>query len=465
MSDSTLSKTDGVPGKRVAVGRDWTRGNVAQNILLLSWPAIVLSVLYYVNLVLEMIWVGKLGAESIAGVGVGGFILTLVVTTKSSLSIGERAMVARFVGGGDVAAANRIAGQAFLISAVYGLIVTVIGILLTQPIFNLFGLDPSAVSEGVVYLRIILAGWITEAFWITSFSVMQASGDTIAPMKVAIFIRCVNAIVCPLLVLGWWIFPRLGVAGAAITYILVTGLGMCVSLWILWTGRTRLRLTWHDLRPDPALIWRILKIGLPASATGMGKAFGDLILTWLLIPFGTLALAAHNIISRIEGFINAPGAGLGTGASVLVGQNLGAGQPRQATRSGWIALGMVLGIMFVFAIALLVWSEKIIGLFTVDPDLIKLGSLFLRVAVAGYLGMTTVYLMQNCISGSGDTLPPMAITLAMLWAVQLPLAFLLSRHTDLGVYGIRWAIVISFVVGAIAYVAYFRLGRWKRKRV
>jgi len=85
--------------------------------------------------------------------------------------------------------------------------------------------------------------------------------------------------------------------------------------------------------------------------------------------------------------------------------------------------------------------------------------------VAGYIGMGIVFLMQNCISGSGDTLPPMIITLAMLWVVQVPLALLLSRYTDLGAYGVRWAIAAGFISGAIAYIAYFWNGRWKHKKL
>jgi putative MATE family efflux protein len=426
---------------------------------------IILGALWAANLILELIWVGKLGAASIAGVGVAGFVVSLVVTMKSSLSIGERAMVARFIGAGDVATANRIVGQAFVISAVYGAIIMAIGILFTRPIFNLFNLEANAVVEGVVYLRIVLIGWVTESFWITSFSVMQASGDSVTPLKIAIIIRSVNAAICPFLVLGWWVFPRLGVSGAAITYIIATGLGMSICMWILFTGRTRLRLTLRDFRPDLKTIWRILKIGIPVSVMGLGKAFGDLILTWLMIPFGTLALAAHNSIFRIESFINTPGMGFGTGGSVLVGQNLGAGQQRQAARSGWLAMGLAGGFMVICSVALLLWSDNIISIFNVEPDLVQLGGVFLRIAVAGYLGMSIVYVLQNCISGSGDTLPPMLITLATLWVVQLPMAFLLSRFTDMGVYGVRWAIVVGYIVGAIAYITYFWQGGWKRKKV
>ncbi|HSW57609.1 MAG TPA: MATE family efflux transporter [Dehalococcoidales bacterium] len=445
--------------------RDWTKGNILKNLWLLSWPVIVLGVLYSVNLILEMIWVGRLGSAAIAGVGISGFIVFLVIAIKNGLGAGERALVARYVGGGDMVSARQVAGQAFVIATVYGLLVTAIGLLFAQPIFSLFNLAPEAVAEGVVYLKIIMAGWLTEAFWMTSFYVMQASGDTITPMKIAIIIRVVNAVLCPFLVLGWWVFPSLGVSGAAITYIIATGLGMLLCLGAFFYGKTRIKLTLSDFYPNTAIIRRILRIGLPASISGLSKAFGDLIVTSLMIPFGTLALAAHNLLSRIELFINTPVLGFGTGASVLVGQNLGARQPAQAAKSGWSAAGLISAFMITCAVIILIWAEKIIGLFNVEPDLVTTGSTFLRIAVTGYLGMCFGNILQQCITGSGDTLPPMIISMTMLWVVQLPLAFLFTRYTDLGAIGIRWAIVISFVAGAIAYTAYFRGGRWQRKRV
>jgi putative MATE family efflux protein len=460
-----MVKIAGSLDKRVAVRRDWTQGSIIQNILLLSWPVIVLGFLYTINLILEMIWIGKLGPASIAGVGIGGFIVVLVIAVKSGLSMGERATVARLIGAGDYAGANHIAGQSYIIGVAYAAIVALIGVLFARQIFGLFGLEADAVNEGSAYLRIVLAGWVTEAFWITSFSVMQASGDTITPMKIAIVIRIVNATLGPFLILGLWLFPPLGVTGAAITYITATSLGMAICLWVLFTGRTRIHLNVRDFHPDVKTIWRLLKIGLPSSATGLGKSFGDLILTRLLVPFGTLALASNNLVYRIESFINTPSQGFGNGASVLIGQNLGAQQPKRAAKSGWIALGLVGGVMMIFCAALLMWAENIISLFNADPELVRTGSAFLRIAVTGYLGMSIVYVMQNCISGSGDTLPPMIISLSMLWVVQIPLAFILSRFTSLGVYGIRWAMAISFILGAIAYICYFWSGRWKRKKV
>jgi len=156
---------------------------------------------------------------------------------------------------------------------------------------------------------------------------------------------------------------------------------------------------------------------------------------------------------------------MGMAAGVLAGQNLGAQQPERAERGGWLGVGLIQCLAVLFSLAILLWAEKIIGIFSPEPDLIEVGSLFLRIAAVGYVVMGFNNVLMQCLSGAGDTLVPMLVGLLTIWVVQIPLAFLLPKVTDLGVLGVRWAIVAGLAVGAVTYVAYFRMGRWKRKKV
>jgi Na+-driven multidrug efflux pump len=121
--------------------------------------------------------------------------------------------------------------------------------------------------------------------------------------------------------------------------------------------------------------------------------------------------------------------------------------------------------MIVFSFMIWLKAENIVGIFTTEPDLVMLGSIFLRIATVGYLVFGLVLVFQDCIAGAGDTLPTMIVSIAMIWMIQLPLAFFLPRVGDLGVFGVRWAIVISLFAGAFFYFIYFVLGRWKTKKV
>lgn len=257
----------------------------------------------------------------------------------------------------------------------------------------------------------------------------------------------------------------MGVSGAALSNVVALSLGMSISLWVLFSGRTRLRLTLSNFRVDLSIIWRIVKIGIPAGVMSVQRSFGNLVLAWLIVPFGTLAVAAHSLYQRVLMMLFLPSWALGMGSGVLVGQNLGARQPGRAERTGWLAVGLVGGFMLIASVAILLWPEGIIRIFTTEPGLVEIASVFLRIATAGFLVAGVVAVLQQSILGAGDTVPPMIVGLVTVWVVQLPLAFFLSRFTNLDVYGVRWAIVAGMVVGAVTYIIYFRLGRWKRKKV
>ena len=164
-------------------------------------------------------------------------------------------------------------------------------------------------------------------------------------------------------------------------------------------------------------------------------------------------------------FLSTPGFGLGGGAGVLVGQNLGARQPERAGKGAWLAVVLVEAIMLVCSVVILFMAEKIVAIFSSDPALIEVGSLFLRIGILGYILAAVVLVLQAAIAGAGDTLPNMIFSIAMIWIIQMPLAFFLQGVGGLGVYGIRWAIVAGMAAGAAAYAVYFMLGRWKTKKV
>ncbi|MBI4283752.1 MAG: MATE family efflux transporter [Chloroflexi bacterium] len=451
--------------RRGALERDWTKGSIIGNLLSLGWPMVVGSSLNMLGPTIDMIWVGKLGAAAIAGVGISGMVVMLVNSMMMGLFQGLRAMVARFIGAGDAQGANHVAQQSLVISVAYSITTAVIGILFAERILILMGVGPDVVTQGAPYLRINFIGMVTMTFRNMTEATMQASGDSKRPMWVAIFFRLFHVALSPFLIFGWWLFPRLGVSGAAVTNVFSQGIGATLGLWFLFSGRTRLRLTLSNFRIDPVVIWRLVKLAFPASITSMERTLGNLVMVRFMTPFGTLAVAAHTLHQRVEMFLNMPQMGIGQAAGVLAGQNLGAGQPERAERTGWIGVSFLSGVMLVASLAVFLWAENIIHIFNSDPELVKLASIFLRIAVASYILMGINASLQQSITGAGDTFVPMIIMLLNMWLVQVPLAFFLPQVTGLGVLGVRWAIVAGTAAAAIAYVIYFKLGRWKYKKV
>lgn len=445
--------------------RDWTQGNLFRNLASLAWPIIISSALNNIGTTIDMIWVGRLGASSVAGVGVAGMLVALLDAVKMGLDMGTRAMIARFIGAGDMKGANRVALQGYVVTIAFAATVGTLGFIFSGPILKMMGLAQDVVTQSTSYLRIQFIGILTMGLVRQNEGTMQSSGDTVSPMKVSIIYRLFHIILCPFLVFGWWIFPRLGVTGAALTGIISATLGAAIGLWILVSGKTRLTLKFRGFHPDFNLIWRVIRVGIPASITGMERTFGQLVMTGFVVPFGTLAVAAHSLTQQIDQFINIAGSGVGQASGILAGQNLGAGKADKAAKSGWLGIIIFTSIMALGSIALWFWGRNIIGVFTKDSGVLDIGVVFVRIQIITYLFLGCSTVLQQCLNGVGDTITTMIVVLVSMFAIQVPVAYLLSNYTPVGVYGTRWAIAIGTVAMAIVYVTYFRLGRWKRKKV
>jgi putative MATE family efflux protein len=457
---------DGSSRRKININKkDWTKGNTTANLWALSWPIIVSSTVMMMGPIIDTIWIGKLGSAQMAGVGVATIIVMLVNSLIMGLFTGLRALVARFVGAGEMTQANHAAQQGLVIGAALSLIVAVIGNFLAEPILELWKLQPDVVAAGAAYMRISLVGIFTMSFGMMAQNTMQASGDTRTPMVITIGARLFHIALCPFLIFGLWIFPEMGVRGAAMASVISQGSGGAIGLWVLFYGQTRLRLTLKNFGLDWDMIWRMVKIGIPASINGLHMNIGNVVFMWFISPFGTIAVASHHLIARIDMIVVMPAMGLGTAAGILAAQNLGAGQPRRAEKTVWVAMGWFAVFGVISCLVGFIWAEDIVRIFNKEPAMVAMAVDFLRIQVVGYVFMGLGAVLMNVLNSVGDTLRAMIIDMANLWGVRIVLAYLLPRITNLGVYGVRWAIVVDAVTSIIIFFIYFKTGRWKRKKV
>jgi len=451
--------------RRASIDRDLTKGSIIGNLWALTWPTTISSLIMVLGPLIDMIWVGSLGSAAIAGVGVSGMAVMVIDSARMGLNTGTRALLARSFGAGDKQGANHVGQQAIVVSTLFSLVTATIGIFFAESILILLGVEPDVVKEGAVYMRILFVGSVVTSFGMIAVGIMQASGDALTPMNISVGTRILHIILCPFLVFGWWIFPFMGVSGAALTNVISQSIGGIIGLWILFTGRTRLKMSLKGFNFDGNIIWRMVKIGIPSSITGMERSLANFVLMWLIVPFGTAAVAAHSLAQRIDMFVNMPAMGLGQSAGVLAGQNLGSGQPDRAEKTGWIAAGLFTCVSIIGSLIIWFWAENITQIFNKEPELVKITATFLRIDIVSYLVFGLVVVLMNCLNGVGDTYIPMWTTLLTMWLVQVPMAYVLPKVTGLGVYGVRWGIVTAIVLRAVVYTIYFKHGRWKHKKV
>jgi Na+-driven multidrug efflux pump len=212
-------------------------------------------------------------------------------------------------------------------------------------------------------------------------------------------------------------------------------------------------------------MFRIVKIGLPGLVAMVQQNVYQLVLVRLMAPYGTVAVGAHGLLQRVEGLFIMPAMAVGMGSGVLVGQNLGARQPERATKTVWISLVLLEGLIVLASLAIYIWPGAVVRIFNSEPEMVATAGSYLRVAVAGFVAVGFWMVFMQSLNGAGDTTATMIMSLASVWLVGLSIAIVLPRIGDIGVYGIRWGIAAAIICNGVTQTLYFCTGRWKRKKV
>jgi putative MATE family efflux protein len=414
----------------------------------------------------DIFWAGRVvGFQAIGGVGVAQAYGHLIMMARMGLDVGMQAVIARAVGARRIDLANHAAMQAFTLTFLVSLILAIAGVALAPVLLQVLGISPSVVDVAVAYLQYQFISSGVQSFRQTTGAALQASGDALTPMKSTITSRLLHLIFTPFLIFGWLGLPDMGIAGAAAANAVSQLVGVAWNLHALGKGSSRLHLRVQDYRLDFPLMWRIIRIGAPATATQMERGLSEMMLIRLVTPFGDIALAAYSLTRRLERMTNIGSQGMGRASGVLVGQNLGAGLPERAKLTVKWAVGYVMVIRGFAGVLLILFPAFFISLFSHDAQFVAAAIIWLRIqAVAGtMLGGGQVF--QQSFNVAGDTLAPMYVTFMSMWVMEIPLAFALSRWTPAGAYGIAIAIAVAMLFRFLLYGGYYLTGRWTRARV
>lgn len=431
----------------------------------LAMPMLIGALLQNLQSLIDLFWVGRLGHAAIAGVALGGVVIMVLFPGLMGLSTGTVAMVARATGARQTEAAGAAAAQSIIMACVLGLIMALAGWMPAEALLRLLGAGPDAIAAGSIYLKISLLGSVTVFILFIGNAALQGAGDTLTPMYVLGISNVLNMILDPLFIFGLGILPPMGVAGAAVATVLSQALAAGMLLKVLLNGRGRLHLRRRCWKPDPALAWRIVRIGIPGSGQMLSRSLMGAVIMRIVAQYGTTAVAAYGTGLRFHMIILMPAFALGGAAATLVGQSLGAGQPARARRAAWAATAIDMVFMLLAAAVMILFAPNLIRVFNDHPDVVKIGAEYLRVVSPFYIFAAVGIVLSRALQGAGDTLMPMVITILTLWGLQVPVAIWLSRAWQPPTQGIWAAMAAAFVIQGLLTAGWFETGRWKKIRV
>ncbi|MBC7338830.1 MAG: MATE family efflux transporter [Firmicutes bacterium] len=432
----------------------------------LAWPVVAEQALGTVTQVVDMAMVGHLSTEAVTAVGLSFQPFWFVSSIFMGLAVGATAVVARSVGAGDRPTAARVTGQTVSVAAVLGSLVAGAGFLLAPLIAIFMGAAPDVVPLGAAYLRAVMPGLPFFFVFTVVAGCLRGAGDTRSPLYVNAALNAIHIFLNWVLIYGHLGCPPLGVVGAGLSTSLSRGLGAVALMGMVMGGRAGLRLGMrHMLALDARLIWRVLRVGLPAAAERAFTSGGQLAYARQVASLGTVAYAAHSLCLNAESFSYMPGMGFATAATALVGQNLGAGRPRDAERSAYVALWFALATMGGMAVLFFSIPGVFLRIYTFDPRVIALGIPLLRIVAFTQFPEAVGFVLPGALRGAGDTVVVMGVTVVGMWLVRLGLTSLLVFGLGMGLPGAWLAMLADWLVRAALFLRRFRSGHWKSVRV
>jgi len=415
--------------------------------------------------VVDIFWVSHLGTDAAATVGLTESLLTLIYALAIGLSIGATAMVARRIGERNPEGAARAAVQAIAIAVIVSLVIAAIGAPLAPKLMALMGGSPWVIEHGSSFTRVMLAGNVTVVMLFMVNAIFRGAGDAAIAMRTLWLANWINIVLGPCLIFGIGPFPKLGIVGAAIATNIGRGTGAVYALIRLFRPGGRFEIRREHLRLEPAIMTRLLRLSSTATFqvfVGMASWIG---LVRIISSFGSDAVAGYTFGIRVILFALLPSWGMSNAAATMVGQALGARNPERAERAVWQAgfynmffLGFV-GLIFI------IFARQIIGLYTADSHVAAYGIDCLRIVSYGFLFYAYGMVLGQSFNGAGDTWTPTIINLFVFWLWEIPLAFVLSVHFNLGPRGVFAAITVAFSTLAIVSALVFRQGKWKNRVV
>jgi putative MATE family efflux protein len=445
--------------------QDFTTGNLNRAILLLAIPMVLEMVLESLFAVVDVFWVGRLGADAVATVGITESMLSLVFAVGLGLSLSTTAMVARRIGEKDPEGAAVAAVQAIVLGLVVSLLMGAPCFFFAAWLLRQMGASREIVVIGTGYARIALGGSGVLVLLFLNNAIFRGAGDAAIAMRLLWVSNIINLILDPCLIFGLGPFPKLGVTGAALATFTGRGIGVLYQFYRLARGTERIRVMARHVRVNFEVLWRLVRVSLTGIMQFAIAHTSWIGLVRIVSMFGAAALAGYTIAIRIIVFAILPSWGLSNAAATLVGQNLGAKQPERAEASVWrtglynmIFLGG-LGVLFVL------FAEPIIHLFTHDPAVVPLGVACLKIISYGNIGYAYGMVMLQAFNGAGDTLTPTIVNLFGFWFLEIPLAYWLALRMGLRSNGVFVAIVVAEAAIAAAGIVLFRRGKWKKQQI
>lgn len=442
-------------------------GPILRSLLALAVPIVLANVLQSAYQIIDAFWVGRLGGAAVAAVSVSFPVMFLMVAVGAGLSIAGSTLIAQYVGARNEKMVGHVAGQTLLMVVLAALVLGAIGYALAPLLLRLMGVGPDVYAGALGFMRVSFLGLVFNFSFFVFQGIMRSIGRPSLPVYIVLGTVFLNFALNPLMIFGWGPIPGHGVTGAALTTLVTQCLASLIGIVVLRRGLHGVHVHARDFIPDFRHIKRAFFLGLPASIDMSARALALMVTTFLVTSFGTSSLAAYGVGGNVlQAVAIIPGIGLSIAVAALAGQNIGAGNADRAEKIGRLGAWLGFSALTAFGVLVFLLAAPLVAFFVPnDAAVIAEGAHFLRIMALSWGFYGAQFALIGIFRAAGSMMVSMLLTVVSTWVLQLPVAYILSKHSSLGVDGIYWSLPISAVLIFFITVAVFARGGWRRKRL
>lgn len=447
---------------------DYTSGSIKKAVILLAIPMVLEMMMESVFALVDLYFVGHLEHSSFAiqTVGLTESVLTIIYSLAIGMSMAATAVVARRIGEKDPVAAAKAGMQAIIIAFAVNSVMSILGVIYAKDILLIMGASADAAEHGYRFTQIMIGSSLCIMLLFLINGIFRGAGNAAIAMKSLWLANICNIILCPILINGLGPIPAFGLIGAAIATTLGRSIGVLYQVYHLFFGKGSLKIYVSYFIPDFKQIKALVKIAAPGILQFVIASCSWIFLAQLVATTGgDHGSAGYQTALRIMMFFILPAWGLSNAAATLVGQNLGAKQIERAEKSVFTTAKYNVIFMATITVITLCFGKYIVSFFTNDELVRTVAVEALQIMTIGFIFYGIGMVLINTFNGAGDTWTPTGINFFGFWLFQIPLAYVLAKHFNMGPTGVFIAIPVAETAITLAGIVLYKRGRWKRIQV
>lgn len=428
--------------------QDLTSGSITRHLLKTTSFMLVSMIFQTLYVLIDLYWVGRLGKEAVASVGVAGNLTFIVLAVTQMLGVGTTTLVSHAVGRKDREQAQLVFNQSQVLAIVVGALFFVIAMALRMPYARTLGADTQTATLAADYLLWFIPAMALQFGMVAMGAALRGTGNFKPGMIVQSATVVINMVLAPFLIFGWGTGVAMGVRGAALSTFIAVVIGI-VWMTTYFVGRSAyLHIVGALWKPKLSLWGQMLKIGLPAGAEFALMAVFLFVVYVVSRPFGAAAQAGFGIGMRIvqAGFL--PVVALGFAVAPVAGQNVGARLPDRVRSTFMSAAGIAGGAMLLFAALCHIAPRAMIRFFSTDDQVVAVGEEYLRIVSFTFIPSGIIFVGSSMFQALGNTIPPLATSFLRIVLVAVPVV-VLSRHPG---FMLRWIWYLSIASSTLQMV-------------